>query len=217
MKDALDKARAAFEPVKLRSSGDPTRKARKEDLDNAQSDYNSAVRRLQLSVTLSTAQARLNKAMNDLAALEDGPKEEDLTLAQARINAAEKALASAQAALDNLELTAPLDGVVVSIEPIVGEEVAPNQPVISLADFSQWFVETDDLTEIEVVNIEVGQEVTIVADALPDVELKGVVDSIAKKFEEKRGDVTYTVKIKLNEVDPRLRWGMTVAARFATK
>jgi len=30
-----------------------------------------------------------------------------------------------------------------------------------------------------------------------------------------RGDVTYTVLIRLVESDPRLRWGITVEVRFA--
>ena len=39
---------------------------------------------------------------------------------------------------------------------------------------------------------------------------------LAKELsEEKRGDVTYTVTIQLNQVDPRLRWGMTALVEMA--
>ena len=62
--------------------------------------------------------------------------------------------------------------------------------------------------------ISAGQRVTIVPDALPDVELTGTVDKIANYFEEKRGDITYTVRILVNDADPRLRWGMTVVTNF---
>ena len=86
--------------------------------------------------------------------------------------------------------------------------------MVTLADFSQWYVETDNLTEIEVVDIAVGQAVTIVPDAMPEVELTGSVDTIADFFEEKRGDVTYTARVILDEVDPLLRWGMTVVLTF---
>jgi hypothetical protein len=40
------------------------------------------------------------------------------------------------------------------------------------------------------------------------------VDSIADVFEERLGDITYAVRIKLDETDPRLRWGMTVEVTF---
>jgi multidrug resistance efflux pump len=83
-----------------------------------------------------------------------------------------------------------------------------------VADLSKMYVETDDLTEIEVVDVEVGQKVTVVADALPEVEMTGTVESINQVFEEKRGDITYTVRIILDDPDPRLRWGMTVVVTF---
>ena len=74
--------------------------------------------------------------------------------------------------------------------------------------------ETDDLTEIEVVDISLGQKTIIVPDALPDLELTGTVEEISDQFEEKRGDITYTARIQIDDIDPRLRWGMTVAITF---
>ena len=44
MQQKLDAARAAFEPYKYYSESDNTREDRKEDLDDAQADYNSAVK-----------------------------------------------------------------------------------------------------------------------------------------------------------------------------
>jgi len=73
---------------------------------------------------------------------------------------------------------------------------------------------TDDLTEIKVPSVSIGQGVTVKADALPGVEIKGEVTSIGTVFQEKSGDVVYPVKIKLLDADPKLRWGMTVAATF---
>jgi hypothetical protein len=75
-------------------------------------------------------------------------------------------------------------------------------------------METDNLTEIEVVDVSVGQAVTIIPDALPDVTLTGTVDSIDDFFVEKRGDVTYTARIRVDEIDPGMRWGMTVVVTF---
>jgi multidrug resistance efflux pump len=123
-------------------------------------------------------------------------------------------LASAQAALDDLDLVATIDGTVVKQDLIEGEQVSPGVPAVQLADFTQWYAETDNLTEIDVVNVSVGQGATVVPDALPDLELTGTVESIDDFFEEKRGDVTYTARILLNESDPRLRWGMTVVMTF---
>ena len=214
MKEALDTARTAFEVVKFRSSSDPVRETRKDDLDAAQSDYNSAVRRLELETALNQAETSLDKAIQDSQDLEAGPDADQLAAAEARVAAAEATIASAEAALDNLELEATIDGTVVEQNLVVGQVVAPGTPVMRLADFSQMYVETDDLTELEVVEISEDQNASVVADALPEVTLNGVVEEIASVYEEKRGDITYTVRILLNEFDPRLRWGMTVAVTF---
>lgn len=65
------------------------------------------------------------------------------------------------------------------------------------------------------VDIEIEQTVSIVPDALPEITLTGSVESIGDKFEEKRGGITYTTRILVEEVDPRLRWGMTVLVTFS--
>jgi HlyD family secretion protein len=96
----------------------------------------------------------------------------------------------------------------------VGEMATPGQPAVVLADFSSWIVETDNLTEIELPQIEVGQPVAVSFDALSDVELQGTVTAIRPLFEIRQGDVTYAVKISLDEDDPRLQWGMTAVVTF---
>lgn len=210
----LNELRLAFEPYKLLSFSDSFRSDLKTKLDNAQSDYNAAVRRLEYETTLAEAEASLEKAIKDYEALQSGPDPDLLAAAQARVKAAETSLASAKAALDNLELVASIDGTVVKQDLIIGQQVVAGQAAIIIADFSQMYAETDDLTEIEVVKVSVGQNVTVVPDALSDVELDGTVDKISDVFEEKRGDITYTARILLNEIDPRLRWGMTVVITF---
>jgi len=214
MKGLLDVARDKFEPFKYYSELDKTREDLKEILDNAQSDYNSAVRWLQLETNLEAAETRLDKTMKDYQKLLKGPDPDQVESADARIKATEANLAAAKANLDNLEMKATIDGTVVKNDLVVGQNVAAGVPAMTLADFSELFAETDDLTEIEVVDVAIGQEVTVVADALPDLKLKGVVEKINQISVEKRGDITYTVRVKLMETDPRLLWGMTVVITF---
>jgi multidrug resistance efflux pump len=213
-KELLDKERDRFEPYKYYPSGNQTRKDLKEDLDTAQSDYNTAVRWLQLETNLTEAETRLEEALKDYQDLQTGPDTDAVAAADARIKATEENLTAAKANLDNLDLKATIDGTVVDTDLVVGQQVSPGQPVMHVADLSKMYVETDDLTEIEVVDVKIGQNVTVVADALPDVEMTGTVESISQVFEEKRGDITYTVRIILDDPDPRLRWGMTVVVTF---
>ncbi len=214
MKLVLEKAREAFEPYKYWDSGNSTRKDRKEDLDSAQSDVNTAVRWLQLETNLHTAETRLDETMKDYQDLLNGPDKDQVEAADARIEAASSNLTAAEANLDNLELKATINGMVVSNDLIVGQNINPGAPVMTIADFSEIYAETDDLTEIEVVDVKLGQQVTIVPDALSDLKFDGEVTKISDISEVKRGDITYTVRVKLNETDPRLRWGMTVVITF---
>jgi multidrug efflux pump subunit AcrA (membrane-fusion protein) len=239
--DALDKAKEDFEPYENKPEDNLMRANFQARLAQAQKVYDAAVRQYngladpsnefdisQAEASYNIAQARLNQAQKDYDELVDGPDPDDVALAEAGIEAAEARIATAEgrvssaeanitaarAALDNLSITAPFDGVIVNLDLIAGEQVAPGVPVVLLADFSEWYVETDNLTEIEVVEVAEGQPVTIVPDALPEVELTGSVDSIEDIFVEKRGDVTYTANILIDEMDARLRWGMTVVVTF---
>lgn len=217
MRQKLAEVRAIFDKYKYLSENDPNRKDAKEKLDQAQADYNAAVRRLGLEFDVKTAQAQLDQATRDFDEVKDGPRAEDKASAEARIKAAEAALASAKAALSQLDLIATIDGTVVDMDLIPGKQVNAFQKVLTLADFSKLYVETDNLTEIEVVDVTEGESVTITADALPEKVLSGKVDWISKLYEEKRGDITYTVRVLLAETDPQLRWGMTVVINFEKK
>jgi multidrug resistance efflux pump len=210
----LDEARVAFEPYKYYPSGDSTREDLKEDLDDAQSNLNTAVKRLEYETNLENAEANLQNAKNEYEKVKEGPNQDDIDALQARITAAEASVESAKAALDHLDLESTIDGIVVKQDLIIGQLVQAGQPMMIIADYSKIYAETDDLTEIEVVDISNGQDVTVVADALPDVEMTGIVEKIDNIFEEKRGDITYTARILLNNVDPRIKWGMTVVITF---
>ncbi len=166
--------------------------------------------------SLAAAEARLAAAQATLKQLQAEANGQPNPTYAASIQQAEAALASAKVRLTDAELKAPFAGTLAQLRIKVGETVAPAAAIAVLADLSGWQVVTDDLTEIKVPAVSVGQGVVVKADALPGVELKGAVTSIGTVFQEKSGDVVYPVKIKLNDPDPKLRWGMTVIATFET-
>ena len=221
----LDNAKSDYDSAP--SSSDAAKALAQKNLSNAQRDYDSALRNLNwltgrptdiqqsmLDADVAIAQAMVEAAEQEFSDRADGPHPNDVVLAEARLANAEAQLAAAQAALANVELTAPFDGTVAGVMSKVGEMASPGQPAVVLADFSSWIVETDNLTEIELPQIEVGQSVVVSFDALSDVELQGTVTAIRPLFEIRQGDVTYAVKIMLDNDDPRLQWGMTAVVTF---
>jgi multidrug resistance efflux pump len=151
--------------------------------------------------------ANLENATRVADRTKDGPDTDQLALLQARLKAAETGVAA-------FSLIAPFDGVVTEVNVAEGEQVGPQTWAVKMADTNAWNVETSDVTELEVVNIQEGQNVSFTADALPGVTMNGVVSEISQSSYTQNGDVIYTVKILANEVDPRVRWGMTVEVTF---
>jgi HlyD family secretion protein len=95
-----------------------------------------------------------------------------------------------------------------------GSSINAGQTAVTIADFSNWVVKTTDVTEIDVVKLKVGQPVTVTLDALPNVGLKGTIQSIGQSYAENQGDIVYEVTVVLTDTDPGMRWGMTAAVRF---
>ncbi len=227
LKDQLDKAEDDFNPYAGKPEDNLKRATYLSKMADAREIYDNAVRLLNnlegtpneidlavAEANLLLAEARLSLAETDLAEMQSGIDPDLLEAAQARLSAAESALEATQAALSDVELVAPFGGTVVKLDLKEGEQVVPGSPAVVLADFSQWKVETEDLNEMEVPRVAVGQTVTITPDALPELSLTGTVESISQIYEEKFGDVTYTARILLQDTDPRLRWGMTVSTHF---
>ncbi len=221
LKDLQD-AQDEFDKYKDLGKDNAKRKTAEDELENAQEDYNQALRDLEAEIRRrDTVRAALDQALAVEAEAKhqyeislEGPNAEQLALLEARLNNAKAQVAAAENNLANYELEAPFDGLVMEIDVSVNEWVGPEKWVIIVADTSRWYVETSDLTELEVVKIAEGQPATIVADALPEVEMSGVVEEISRSYKLQGGDILYTVRLAVKDVDPRLRWGMTVEVTF---
>jgi multidrug resistance efflux pump len=165
---------------------------------------------------LDLATANLKLVEDKYAKLTDneGVDPDLMANAEARLTAAQAAVENAQAALNSLTLKAGMDGTIIDLNLLPGQQVNAGVPVLTLADMTTWIVKTENLTEQDVASITLGEKVEVVLDALPNGILEGEVTHINTRFEEQRGDITYTVTILLTKTDPQMRWGMTGAVRF---
>jgi HlyD family secretion protein len=163
------------------------------------------------SAEVAAATAEIRRAQAQLDLLAAGARPESVAGAEADVAAAEAALSQARAALAETELRAPWAGTVAALDAKVGEQVGPGSPVVVLADLTVWQIETDDLTELNVVRVREGDAVAITFDAIPDLELSGRVMRIKAIGENKMGDITYTAIIQPDQYDERLRWNMTAS------
>ena len=213
MKQHLDEAREAFEPYKYRPSSDQTREDRKEALDEAQADYNAAVKRLQYEYDLEVVQEKLARALEDYETLSSGPDPDKARMAEMRQASAESQLSAARAALEHLTLSAPFDGTISQINAHSGEWVIPGQVILVLADLDHLRVETTDLSERDIPQVKIGQAVTVFIKALGKTVM-GKVTDIAPLADVLGGDVVYKTTIDLETYPEGLRSGMSVEVQF---
>jgi len=295
MTGALENARKAYEPYKndqvdynqaecLNTADinripevcrvETTREQLKDDLEDAEGDLSTAVRRLALEVDLKNAQADLEKAIKDYqnlgespsqadidlleaqlasaekdyAALQDGPDPDDLALAEARVNSAQAnldlaqadtsqeqldaALAeinAAQAALEivqvqyeKLELTAPVDGVVLyrTVEP--GEIVLPGSPAITLGLLHNLKI-TVYIPEDRYGQIDLGDKASVTVDSFPGETFNATVMRIADQAEytprnvqtaEDRRTTVFAVELTVDDPQGKLKPGMPADVVF---
>ena len=155
-----------------------------------------------------------DRAQAQLDLLKAGARPEAIAIAEADVAAATAALQNTLVSLSDTELRAPFGGIVATINTAVGEQVGAGSPVIMLADTSTWEIETSDLTEFDVVGVKTGDAVQITFDAIPDLQLPGVVTRIRPIGEDNRGDTVYKVVVTPTQSDPRLMWNMTAVVEF---
>jgi multidrug resistance efflux pump len=159
---------------------------------------------------VASAQAALEDLKAGATAEQIAVAEAGVNIAQAGLESAQAGVAQAQAELAKTELLAPFTGLVGLVNVEEGEIVQAGTAALTVGDNSRWQIETDDLTEIDVVKVRLGANVKIKVDALPDQEFDGKVVHITPQAETKAGDQTYTVLIDLTSGDSaKLRWGMT--------
>jgi membrane fusion protein (multidrug efflux system) len=98
-------------------------------------------------------------------------------IARARVLSAEANLELARVMLAYTRITAPADGIVSRITLREGQLVTAGQTFASLVPHRTYVIA--NYKETQVGHMKPGQRVDIEVDALPDVELHGVVESIA--------------------------------------
>ena len=207
-KERLDAARIAFEPVKYKASGDTQRKELLEALDLAQSDYNTAVKRLGYEYDLEVAQANLEKAQADYEKWKNGPDPAEVEAMKAKVAASEATLRQAW-------IEAPFAGTITQVDAQNGDQVTANTSAFRLDDLSKLYVDLQ-VSEVDIEQIEIGQAVNISFDALSSKQYSGQVSDVAMISDESSSAVNFTVTVELTNPDSDVRPGMTSEVEIVT-
>jgi len=168
------------------------------------------------------AAARAESAREALKLIEEGSRVEDIATAAAQLQAAEAALESARTSLEDTELRAPNDGIVLSRVRETGAIVAPADIVFVLSLTQPVWVRTY-VSEPDLGRIHPGMKVKVSSDTRPDDAYDGTIGFISPVAEftpktvetpELRTDLVYRLRIVIDKPGEDLRQGMPVTVRF---
>lgn len=125
---------------------------------------------------------------------------------------AELSLSDANKKLDDYTITSPIQGTIVDKKVKAGEKIEANTELCTIYDLS-YLEMTLSVDELDISNIEVGQTVTITADAVEDKTYEGTVTKVSVAGTSTGSATTYPVTIQINETDGLLP-GMNVDAEI---
>ncbi len=177
-----------------------------EELDTAKATQDSAQAQLEAAqASLRASQAALDVARAMLAA------------AEATVLQKQAALAQAQVDLDNSDIRAPVDGVVVARNVDVGQTVAASLQAPTL------FLIAQDLTKMQVDTnadgadvgrVALDQEATFTVDSFPGQTFRGRVVQIRQAAQVLQNVVTYDCVVAVGNPELKLMPGMTANVKI---
>lgn len=156
---------------------------------------------------IELAQANLKVSQQRLEELEDGEPDPD------KVAALEARIEAIQATLAMTVLKAPFSGTITSTNIRPGDQVSAGTTAFRIDDLSQQLVDVQ-ISEIDINQVAVGQEVNLTFDAITAEEYHGVVTEIATMGESLQGVVEFTVTISITDADEAIKPGMTAIANI---
>jgi HlyD family secretion protein len=181
----------------------------KADISTARTNVDLAASNLSLAEeNLKTKEGTLRTAQNQLALKKAGVRSSDVAVYQAQISQAKASLQKTQAQRKELMIFAPSSGVVTYVNGEIGEIISPEMNSISFTSLGALQVKLN-VVEDKIVDVKIGQEVSITFDAIENEKFSGKVVAIDPAETIIGGVVYYQTTILFDKTDERVRSGMT--------
>ena len=138
-----------------------------------------------------------------------------LTIEELRLQreASAKELEEAKEQRENLIIVAPCDGTVATLDVEEGDEIISGTLIGSILQGEDMNL-TIAVDELDVVQVEIGQPVSIAIDALSSLELTGEVYKIAPVGNNSGGVTTYDVELTFDAAGTGVRSGMNATGEI---
>lgn len=169
-----------------------------------------------VEATVEQNEASLEQAKANLDKLVVPGTESDVAIQQAAVEQAKQSYAQAQLKLENAAIVAPFDGIVASVNIIVGQSATAATAAMSIIDRDPLHLDLK-LSENDIVLVQTGDTADLSIDALPDWKQTGMITSISPAADTSSGIATYRARIDFTDSDARVFVGMTANASIVVE
>lgn len=188
----------SYNTAKLtRQSQENTIDTLEQNIKDAEDGYKSGVKNYDNLVATQNSAIESVKNNKELSSLTS-----NTDLEQKQVDALEEQL-------EKIMVKSPISGIVTSIKYDSGDKYNSG-PIAIIQDCSEYEIEAY-VGEYDISDIEEGQKVIIKTDATRDDELEGTVDFVSPTGTKVGTDTSYKIRIKLNDVNDRLRLDMSAS------
>jgi HlyD family secretion protein len=150
---------------------------------------------------LARAQGALNEGIANELQIQRG--QEEVAVRAAEIDRSKAQMAVIDAQLKDMEVTSPMDGIVLVKSAEIGEILAPGSPVITVGDIEHPWLRAY-VSERDLGRIKIGAPVKVTTDSFPGKVYPGHVSFISseaeftpKQIQSKEGRVRLVYRIKI--------------------
>ena len=194
----------------------------KSQMDSAKAQYNwyngeaEEIDIQKADAALRLAQAQLDDAVRAYDRIKDGPTDNQVRSLQAEADAA-------AATVNTAKIIAPINGTVAEVEAkpfdVIAYEsasAAKNKLALRIDDLSSHYIDIT-VTELDINNVHMGQQVTITFDAIPLREYKGYIVNISNAGVVEDLTVNFDLTVKMEETDDSIKSGMMADVAIVTE
>ena len=167
------------------------------------------------------AEAMVNLA--NVTKLQVSAKEQDMIAAKEQLIQAQAGVNEVMSYLNDSTIKAPVDGTITVKNADNGELVSTGMPVVSISNLKDVWANIK-IKESAIANIKIGDIIDVIIPGDNNKVYKGKVTSISSKAsyateratqdKNEKDVVAFTVKIKLDNADLRLKPGMTATLKL---
>jgi HlyD family secretion protein len=175
----------------------------------------------QAETAVEQARADASVSHQTRSMMQSGNRAEDIAVAQHTMLQAQANMNQIKVQLDDMTVRAPFDGIITQKYADEGAIVTPTTSAATTSATSSSIVAlagslemVAQVSEADISKIQLGQDVEIVANALPGKVYHGFVTQVAPEAIVTSNVTTFEVHAAIDETDKALMAGMNVSAKF---